>query len=128
EGDDDALARAQERPELALGLGEAAGSDRGRCASKAKGWDCGNGSSSVEPASEGGSWTPSSSQTRRTSSGWKTRSGGRSSGGTRSSGTAGTTGSSSSSASNRLLPSSTVSVRRSAAGYSAASATGWSAR
>ncbi len=58
----------------------------GRCASNENGWLCGNESSSVVPFSEIG-WSLSSSQMRRTSSGWKTKSGARSSGATRSFGT-----------------------------------------
>ncbi len=41
----------------------------GRWASKANGCPCGNESSSVVPASDGGETIPSSAQTRRTSSG-----------------------------------------------------------
>src|SRR6476660_7897346 len=116
EGDHDALARAEERRELALGLGEPAGGDRGALRFEGEWLRLGKGSSSVAPARDGGSATPSSSHTPRTSSGWKTRPGGPASTGTRSAGTACSAGSSPSSASNTLLPSSTVSIRRSAAG------------
>ena len=58
----------------------------GRCASNENGCACGNGSSSEAPASEISS-SPSSDQTRRTSSGCQTKSGARPSTGTRSSGT-----------------------------------------
>ena len=84
EGDDDPLAGAHEgassfsaslRPRAAIA---------GRCASNANGWPCGNGSSSAVPSRLDGR-SPSSSQTRRTSSGCQTRSGTRSSTGTRSS-------------------------------------------
>ena len=87
EGDDDAPARAHERRNSTrLRRDRRTRSPVLRL--EANGWVCGNGSSSVRPASEGGSRMPSSSQTRRTASGWKTKSGGRPSGGTRSSGTA----------------------------------------
>ncbi len=113
EGDDDALPGADAARASSL---SASASPRaaiaGRCASKASGCACGNGSSSVAPARDGGLARPSSSQTRRTASGSNTRSGGPSSGGTRSSGTSATASPSSESSSSG----STRSARRSAAG------------
>ena len=82
----------------------------GRCASNENGCACGNGSSSDAPRREI-SASPSSVQTRRTSSGCQTKSGTRSSTGTRSSGTSGSDGCSSSRSTG-----SERSARRSAAG------------
>jgi hypothetical protein len=78
---------ADERRELALGLGETARGDRRASAPRRRAaGSAGTGSSSLAPSSDGAS-TLSSSQTRRTASGSKTKSGGPASAATRSSGT-----------------------------------------
>ena len=96
----------------------------GRCASNACGCACGNGSSWVAPSRAIGA-RPSSSATRRTSSGCQTRSGERSTGGTRSAGIS-TTASPSSSSGPRST--SSRSTRRSTAGWTIALSAGCSAR
>ena len=129
EGDDDPLARAKERRELALGLGQAARGDRGPLRLEREGLVLRE-RIELRRAGERGRIADAvllpDARARRPAG--RRGPAAAPSGGTRSSGTAGASGSSPSSASNRLLLSSTVSRRRSAAGYRVASATGWSAR
>ena len=129
EGDDDALARAKERCELALGLGEAAGGDRRPLRLEREGLSLRERVELGRPRERGrlrGCRPPPRRDARRPA-GRRGRAAGRAAARGRRE-PAARRGSSPSSASNRLLLSSTVSGRRSAAGYRVASATGWSAR